>query len=351
MSVTSSTVFLAVLLGLTVALGVVVLTLEQPDRLGRFPRTRFAAVATLGLSTVAIIGVVIVQDRHSSHAGSSSLPANAISLATVLHAVAASDDIRTVPDNLIPPLSQVPTVPNLGFPPTSTGCVPGYEQSAVPSCTFGDRTGGRTMVLYGDSHAGMWFRALDDIATRAHWKLIVLFKPACLADPLPTHLSAATGVWVACNRWHRFAIARINRLDPDLLVVTQSVSQTPNGVDYTPTQWRSGLRDLLRQVIAHRTVVLGDIPASRGPTCVAQHADDVQVCSPSATKAETVTYVRAERQAAVSVGDRYVDVIPWFCAKTCSPIIGRYDVYFDQSHVSVGYSRYLEGVLAQKLDL
>jgi hypothetical protein len=75
------------------------------------------------------------------------------------------------------------------------------------------------------------------------------------------------------------------------------------------------------------------------------------VCSPTANGIGTVAYVRAERQAAASAGDRYIDVIPWFCAKKCSPVIGRYDVYFDQSHVSSGYARFLEGVLAQKIDV
>jgi len=351
MSATGWIILLAVLLGLTVALGVVVLLLEQPLRLERFARTRYLAVVNLGLSTLAIIGVVVAQPQLSPSAAPSPLPSKTVPLAAVLRVVAASNDIRTIPANLIPPLSQVATVSNLGFPPTSTGCVPGYEQSTVASCTFGDRTGSHTMVLYGDSHAGMWFRALDDIAVRVHWKLMLLFKPACLADPLPTHLPKASGVWVACNQWHRFAFTRINRIDPDLLVVTQSISQTPSGVDYTPTQWRGGLEDLLRRVTARETVVLGDIPGSRGPACVAQYADNVQACSPVATGSRAFPYVKAERQAAVSAGVRYVDVIPWFCATKCSPIIGKYDVYFDESHVSVAYSRFLEGVLDQKLDL
>ncbi len=272
-----------------------------------------------------------------------------VPLASVLRVVAESDSIRTVPSNLIPPLSQSATLSNLGFPATSTGCIPGYDQSTVPACTFGDPSGLHTMVLYGDSHAGMWFRALDDIAGRVHWRLILLFKPACLADPLPTHLPTASGVWIACNQWHHYAILRINRTNPDLLVLTQSVTQTPSGIAYSPTQWRSGLRALLRQVTAHKTVVLGNIPGSRGPSCVAQHVDDVQECSPTASRFPAVSYIKAERQAAVSAGDRYIDVTPWFCAAKCSPIIGRYDVYYDQSHVSLGYSRFLEGALAQKL--
>ena len=47
--------------------------------------------------------------------------------------------------------------------------------------------------------------ACDAIAKRAHWRLVVLTKPACLAAPLPTQAPGLRGDWVACDRWHRFA--------------------------------------------------------------------------------------------------------------------------------------------------
>ena len=36
------------------------------------------------------------------------------------------------------------------------------------------RMGSKTMVIYGDSHAGMWLDALSPIAAREHWRLIDL---------------------------------------------------------------------------------------------------------------------------------------------------------------------------------
>ena len=40
------------------------------------------------------------------------------------------------------------------------------------------------MVIYGDSHAGMWFDALNVIAKEAHWRLVDLWKGGCPADSL-----------------------------------------------------------------------------------------------------------------------------------------------------------------------
>ena len=353
MSAMDWSVFLAVLLGLTVAMGVVVLLLEQPIRLERFGRTRILTVASLGLSTLAIFGIVIGQDRSSANTPSMALPSTRASLANVLRVVATSDQIKTIPANLTPPLSQVSTASNLGFPPTNTGCIPSYEQSTIPPCIFGDRSGAHTMVLYGDSHAGMWFQAFDEIASRAHWRLILMFKPACPAAPLPTHPPIGAGstadVWVACSSWHRFAINRINQTDPDLLVVTQNLNVTPQGTPYTPAQWQRGMELLFREITAPKTkkLVLGDIPLALGTDCLARNADNVQACS-----GEPATlYNRAERRGAVAEGVRYINVTPWFCTRTCSPVIGGYDVYFDGSHVAVGYTRFLEGVLTQKLGL
>jgi hypothetical protein len=209
------------------------------------------------------------------------------------------------------------------------------------------------MVLYGDSHAAMWFQALDAIAKRAHWKLVVLTKSACLAASLPTQAPGLRGDWVACDRWHRFAINRINQIDPELLIVSQAATYpTPDGIYYSASQLGNGLRQMLKQVTGHTTkdFVIGNIPSSGGPSCLASHPDDVQACSSSPRSALTPANI-AEKQAVAAVGGRYVDVTPWFCAKTCSAVIGDYDVYLLGNHVAVGYSIFLEGVLAEALGL
>ena len=206
------------------------------------------------------------------------------------------------------------------------------------------------MVLDGDSHAGMWFRAIDDIAISEHWKLVLLFKPACLAGLLPTHPPRVFGqVSTSCNQWHRFAINRINHINPNLLIVTQYIGQTPKGVEYTPAQWERGLRLFFQQIRAPKAVrvVLGDIPTAGGPDCLAAHVHNVQACA----GAPLIAYNQAERRAAEAEGARYISVTPWFCSNTCSSVIGNYDVYFNTIHVAVGYSRFLEGVLGEALDL
>ncbi|HUY23090.1 MAG TPA: acyltransferase family protein [Acidimicrobiales bacterium] len=330
------------------------LLVENPVRHARpLVRVRWASVALgVGITAVAL-GIVslqaaVVGGTPSAPVRTASSAPRAASLQTVLKLVAASDSIRTVPPDLTPPLSFAVPAPrwNLGQPPAR--CVATINRSMVPACAFGDRVGTRTMVLYGDSHAAMWFQALDSIATRTGWRLIVLSKLGCLADPLPAPTPREATEWKACDQWHTFALARINRIDPNLLVVTQAITQTRLLADvYTPSQWHDGMTQLLRRVRAQATVVLGNIPDSGGPSCVAGHRDDVQACS----RMPFTAYNNAERQAAIAEGARYVDVTPWFCAKRCNPIIGNYDVYFNSTHIAVRYTHFLERVLAQGLGL
>ena len=214
------------------------------------------------------------------------------------------------------------------------------------------------MVIYGDSHAAMWFRALNSIALRAHWRLIELGKGDCPADSLsytnPPGWGNPHGEYAACDQWHRFAIDRINRLRPDLVIITQEYRRTVNGSNYTPQQWQGGLEATLDQLQIPKAniVILGNIPLlpQSAPQCLAHSSSDIQSCSGSKNTVQT-KYNQAEIDAAHREHVRYVNVMPWFCSTVCTPVIGRYEVYWDQYHVDGTYSIVLERVLQQALRL
>jgi peptidoglycan/LPS O-acetylase OafA/YrhL len=324
-------------------------------------RIRWASVG-LGVALVALtLGTVTLSSVAASGLGigsgkaPTSVAGPGASRQTVLSLVAASDKITTVPVNLVPPFSQVATEPlsDVGFPPTST-CFPPPSPNRVPACTFGDRAGSSTMVLYGDSYAGMWFQAINAIAKNAHWRLIVLSRPSCPAAPLSVQPVGGVGDWTECDQWHRFVISYINKVDPNLLIVSQfSFYKDPKGSYYTPGQWRRGLEELFARITATRTVkvVLGAIPNNYGGgPCLVGHPHDVQACSIPRRSSQTF-FMAAERLAAAAQKARYINVLPWFCTNTCSPIIGRFEIYLLGNHVTLGYSLFLRRVLAQTLDL
>lgn len=253
--------------------------------------------------------------------------------------------------------------PGLSWASTDWGgpygrCWPGVGVSTVPSCVYGDLQGTHTLVLYGDSHAAMWLYAIAYVAKAAHWKVVALTKGDCPANLLPyenpSDWGAVGGEYAVCDQWHRFAMAQIKRLHPDLVVISQDVRSKPDGKAYSSAQWKAALGNTMKQldVPAKKIVVLGDIPVlpRSGPQCLSQHPSDVQLCS-GPLDHNSQEYIRAEQAAATKAGARYIDVIPWFCSTTCTAIISRYEVYFDQFHITAKYSYFLEGVLAGSLHL
>jgi peptidoglycan/LPS O-acetylase OafA/YrhL len=334
---------------------------ENPIRHAAFGRHPRWGPLGLGISLMALSVAVATVDL-AVHSQPAPLGATGHGSATLSDAAAAEVDLRTVvrdstqihtlPADLSPPLGTA----SWGGPPPQ--CFPGTGQTTVPACTFGDRTASRTMVIYGDSHAAMWFAAMNVIALNAHWKLVVLGKGYCPADSLPYEnppgFGRSGGEYAACDAWHTFAINRIRKLHPDLVVITQEIRSKPDGRLYTSEQWENGLEKTfsLLGVPAQRIVVLGNIPIlpKSPPGCLSLHPDDVQACSGLPLGFED-QFNQAEVAAAAHAGTRYINVKNWFCAATCSPVVGKYQVYFDDYHVTATYSVYLARVLDDALHL
>ena len=148
----------------------------------------------IGLGAVLIAASLIVAtvyiNVHAAPSSSTSpltsgrndaVTAVAGSTAEVSQIVREAATINKLPAGLTPALSAVSS--SWGGPPST--CWPSVGQSSIPACMFGDPSGTHTMVVYGDSHAGMWFQALNSIAMQDHWRLAYLGKGWCPANSLP----------------------------------------------------------------------------------------------------------------------------------------------------------------------
>jgi peptidoglycan/LPS O-acetylase OafA/YrhL len=364
---------------LLVALAASVVTyylIENPVRrasfrsLGRYAPIGLGAVliaVSLGVSTIEIhshegpaVAAPAPVAAHSPGSGSnqsitSYLHQNvAESEAQVQRLVRRAPLIRSVPADLTPTLADAPY--DFGRPNGS--CWPSLGQSSIPSCEAGNLRSTKTMVVYGDSHAGMWFDSLSLIADLSGWKLVYLGKGDCPANDLPYENPPGWGTagqeYTPCDQWHRFAVNRINSIHPNLVIVTEEFRPKPDGKEYTPKQWRQGLEHTFSElhVAPSDIVVLGNIPTlpEAGPQCLSRNANDVQACS-APLAGYLVLYNRSESNAANDYGSRYISVIPWLCSTTCTAIIGKYGVYVDDYHLTRTYSMYLAGVLLQSLQL
>ncbi len=327
---------------------------EDPIRHAKWPsRNRWASIG-LGVGLIALTFTVATVSLHAEmNPAVAKQSHNRIVPGTdaqVKRLVSASTHVQRLPANLTPSLQDL--AKDFGAP--SGPCTPDVIRVRVPTCTFGDPLGTHTMVLFGDSHALMWFQAVNDIATKAHWRLVIMGRGSCMANMYPSGSEAASHLFTLCSQWQQHAVHRIKRLDPDLVIITQEVQSGPGNKPYTVAQWQRGLEETIAQIRGPRThvVVLGNIPRADQdpPDCLAEHPTQVQLCSGTLPSYLT-PYEPAERRAVTGMGGRYIDVTPWFCSRTCSAIVGHYQVYLDGLHVTKTYTLFLERVLAEKLQL
>ena len=120
-------------------------------------------------------------------------------------------------------------------------CWPAVGQTSIPACMFGDPSGTHTMVVYGDSRAGMWFQTLNSIAKSIGWRLAYLGKPWCPASSLPYPNPSRIRRVLGLRRVASLRPRAYDRLHPDLVIITQDFQSKPGGGLYSGTQWQEGL--------------------------------------------------------------------------------------------------------------
>jgi peptidoglycan/LPS O-acetylase OafA/YrhL len=336
---------LLVLLALVVSM-VTYTLVENPIRHWRIPsKQSVAAGIALVVGTVAVLSLFIVNESSGSPNPPVVPAANG---QVVADQVVSATRITSVPKNLEPSLTEAAS--DWGSNYESQQCYANFSQFKERVCTLGDPKSSHLMVVYGDSQAIMWLQAFNAIAKAAHWRLVMLVKLACpapvLTAPEPPGFGRPGAAWVSCSLWHQWAVRMINRLRPNMLIV----SSESNG--YPAVTWRNGLLKLYDETdeLGIHRVLLGGIPVlpQSGPECLSAHPRDVQACS-SPTRSSQVPLNSVERSVAAELKIQYINLTAWFCSQVCTAIVGKYNVYINQFHITSTYARYLEIVLGRSL--
>ncbi len=125
--------------------------------------------------------------------------------------VARSVTVQDVPANLEPSLPDA----DADEPPVFVdGCLDSYTDTSLQPCTFGDTSSSTTVVLFGDSHAAMWFPAVDQAAQQFGWKLITWTKATCPPFPLPIFSPVLGRTFTECDEWRADVLDQIAAIHP-----------------------------------------------------------------------------------------------------------------------------------------
>jgi hypothetical protein len=267
---------------------------------------------------------------------------------------------RPVPAGLRPALSETRT----DYPrPYEDGCHAKQDDLRSGACEYGVLRSERTIVLFGDSHALSWFPALERMAERDRWRIVVLTKSACQAADVAQWYGSLNRVYHECPAWRADALARIDREQPDLVLVASS--REFRVVDDAGVQlddeakaiaWREGMARTLERLraAAARVVVVADTPMSRTdpPECLSENRDSILACATPYDVAVDPAWIEAERAAAEQGGATFVDPTAWVCPSTpCPPVIGNFLVLKDPGHLTTYFAAAMAGRLGDALDI
>jgi peptidoglycan/LPS O-acetylase OafA/YrhL len=210
-------------------------------------------------------------------------------------------------------------------------------------CTYGPADATMSAALMGDSVAISWLPALRQAAEDSGFRLHVLTRRQCPNAVISG--GTAKAVSASCADHQRWAAEQVQRLKPDLLVLSNRYGGA------TPQQWAAGTAAALARVTgaAERTVVLSAPPETGNlQKCYTRLSRPTQCIAPISREYEVFTKV--ERTAAERVGARFVDTRGWFCVGgRCPAIVAGAPVHFDGRHLSAPYSRLLGPYLSQAL--
>jgi hypothetical protein len=256
------------------------------------------------------------------------LPASASSgrpVVTALVSVAG----KTAPVSARVRLNLSPAAARKDFPTGLHGCYGSLTTTvAASNCVFGDKQGTKTIALIGDSHAEMWFPALERASRAAHWRLLTWTKSECPFIDSTIHI-AALPVYSACTTWHASVLAQL-RAQPslDAVIVAHSsgylsLISGPDGTTSAPssdvpTNWGNAwastektLETLTKHVIVMRDAPL---PLIDVPACLAAHGSDVLSCSfPRSAAFTDGNILLAAERAHSAQNVSVVDLDPLLC--------------------------------------
>jgi hypothetical protein len=216
-------------------------------------------------------------------------------------------------------------------------------------CDYGDKSGPKTIVLYGDSHARQWLPALNTIAANADARLVLLGQDGCPVVSLD--LSRYAQYPSTCAKTRTTSLRVIKSLHPALVILADSTEF----VGISRASWEHGLEATIKTIstTGAKVVVLQDDTefSQAPPACISRFPTQIQhECSVDNPNPMVPIITSAERAAAKAVGVPYILTQQWLCpVGHCSPVVGNFLTHFDRGHLTASYATYLTTVLDDAL--
>jgi len=248
-----------------------------------------------------------------------------------------------------PPKSDpVPVIPGVNTPEPEKwtwldGPCTGRFASSVDvvqeSCrqTSDAATAKHVVVVMGNSHAQQLGTAVDAVAKKRGWGVVLVYRDWCLLD------ENEPGADTRCDEWQGAARDHVVKIHPDAVFLLATAASP----DSPEEQVATGLDVVLDTLDSAGIPVVGvrDSPRSAVTNFFTCAVDRLPCDRP-------VADVLAAENPALSYADRMrlVDFTPWICpGGTCYTVIGHIAVYLDMNHLSAQFLATLGPALDDQL--
>lgn len=349
------------LLGLSIGLGWATTSLlENPLR----NWTLLAHGPTMtGVGALSVLGPLVLMSPLLTAPPASTLGLNAGSVKDV----ATQVTVESVASAAAPITDQ--TRPTLNQLSRDTGnhvdyhCMSSPSSSEVLACDFGDPSGTNHIIVFGDSHAGMWTPGLDTWGQSSDTRVTLIAKTSCSPWHLSMWKSGNRAPHHTCDPWRESALAYIEQTRPDLVLIGGNVNNVTLADNGQPVadelvinaMWRAGAaRTLTRLTGAGITVaVMQDVPSFTQDlhACLATHRSDTRECSQIREPATYLRRLEIEREAIEAAGAHLIPTYDWFCQNGRCPIIINDIIAYRDSvgHITATYATWLSGILGERV--
>lgn len=335
---------------------------EKPfQRLDIDRRRGWTIVVALG-TTAALVAVfggwgLVQQQSIQSAQASSRLTVAADRAATGLAPFAGSlvdASGRWIPQSQLTP--SLETVDKDLADIFTNGCNNNGADYNTTGCEFGNLDSPRTVVLFGDSHAGHWFPALKKAADVEGFRLVTITKSSCPSVQLRITGHPDIHGPFNCDKFQQGGLQRIAELEPERVVISNSERSYRDfpgvGPDYEE-QWSAGLAALLNGLpTTSISVIIGDNPGwEQNPnSCVSKHLRDPDICAVNRAASYSPVLQGMEKEAMAKRGGSFVDTVNLLCDETVCPAVHQNVLMSrDGNHVTTSAARALAGPIAEAL--
>ena len=264
------------------------------------------------------------------------------------------DDLAPQPNHLTSLATVVPGVSSVGEQEAdahSTGCqLEFYELQAPDDCVFGYEEGEKSIVLFGDSHAGQFFTGLNSAADQLGYQLYVRTRTGCPAAMVTKYDARVDGPYAQCDSWRNSVLSEIAAIQPDLVIMTsyltlgstynEGTGLTADNPDLEVAIWQAGYVNTITQLTKAGipVIVVRDTPmwGMDVPDCLSSF--EPKRCAPKLNGLLNDSAIDIDLANQMTLV-RGIDLTMAICEPSvCFPVRGGDIVMRDHSHLSNEYS-------------